>query len=194
MRLIASFLLCCVALSTGAAEIWRWKDANGVTHYSDKPMPGAERMGLSIPAPGSPATGEAAATPPPEEYQPSEPPAPPAQPFAYKACIVTAPAPDETFRGVQPVAVQLGIDPQLQPGHTVRVLFDGSPVAGWPSESTQYTLPEVFRGSHTLSVRVIDENGRSVCAGPTVTFHLLQNSVLPPAGQAPRPRPRPAPG
>jgi len=191
MRLIASFLLCCVVLSAGAAEIWRWKDADGVTHFSDKPMPGAERVGLSIPASGSPAAEQAAAAPPAEEYQPSEPSAPRAQPFAYKACIVTAPAPDETFRGVQPVNVQLGIDPQLQPGHTVRVLFDGSPVAGWPPESTQHTLPEVFRGSHTLSVRVSDENGRSVCAGPTITFHLLQTSVLQPARQVPRPRPAP---
>lgn len=189
MRLIASFLLCCVALSAGAAEIWRWKDASGAVHYSDKPVPGAERMGLSIPAPGNPEA--AAAAPPPEEFQTTEPAPPPEQPFAYKTCIVAAPAPDETFRGVQPVNVQLGIDPQLQPGHTVRVLFDGSPVAGWPPESTQYTLPEVFRGSHTLTVRVIDANGRAVCAGPTVTFHLLQTSVLPPAGQAPRPRPAP---
>lgn len=194
MRLIASFLLCCVALSAGAAEIWRWKDANGVTHYSDKPMPGAERMGLSIPAPGSPEAEQAAAAAPMEEYQPSEPPAPRAQPFAYKACVITSPAPDETFRGVQPVDIRLRIDPQLQAGHTVRVLYDGSPVADWPPESLQHSLPEVFRGSHTLSVRVFDENGRSVCAGPTVTFHLLQTSVLPPAGQAPRPRPRPAPG
>lgn len=191
MRLIASFLLCCVALSAGAAEIWRWKDANGVVHYSDQPMPGAERMGLSIPAPGTPGAEQAADTPPAAEYQPSEPPPPREQPVAYKTCIVAAPAPDETFRGVQPVDVRLTIEPQLQPGHTVRVLFDGSPVAGWPSEGTQHTLPEVFRGSHTLSVRVIDENGRAVCASPTVTFHLHQNSVLPPAGQAPRPRPAP---
>lgn len=148
-------------------------------------------MGLSIPEAGDPPTEQAAA--PVEEYQPSEPPPPRAQPFAYKACVVTAPAPDETFRGVQPVDVQLGIDPELQPGHTVRVLYDGNPVADWPAEATRYTLPEVFRGSHTLTVRVIDENGRSVCASPTISFHLHQASVLPPAGQPPRPTPRPRP-
>jgi hypothetical protein len=188
MRLTASFLLCCVALSASAAEIWRWRDASGAVHYSDKPMPGAERVGLSIPDPASPDTAAAA---PMEEYQPSEPPPPRPQPFAYAACVISSPAPDETFRGVQPVDIRLRIDPDLQPGHTVRVLYDGSPVAGWPPESLQHSLPEVFRGSHTLSVRVFDENGRSVCAGPSVTFHLQQTSVLPPAGQAPRPRSRP---
>jgi hypothetical protein len=42
MRQIATFLLFGVALTAGAAEIWRWKDANGVVHYSDNPVPGAK--------------------------------------------------------------------------------------------------------------------------------------------------------
>jgi hypothetical protein len=195
MRQVATFLLCCVVLTAGAAEIWRWKDANGVVHYSDKPMPGAERMGLSIPVP---TTG---AEQPAQDYSPDEvateqsgESGPRQRPITYTACTVTSPAGNETFRGVQPISVVLDVQPGLQPGHSVRVLFDNSPVADWPAEATQYTLAEVFRGSHTLSARILDATGRPVCAGAAITFHLLQESILPPAGRAPRPRPRTTPG
>jgi Domain of unknown function (DUF4124) len=30
--------------TAGAAEIYRWKDANGSWHYADQPAPGAERV------------------------------------------------------------------------------------------------------------------------------------------------------
>ena len=36
-----------------AAETWRWKDANGVVHYSDRPVPGAERVSVVAPKPSS---------------------------------------------------------------------------------------------------------------------------------------------
>lgn len=195
MRQVASFLLCCVVLTAGAAEIWRWKDANGVVHYSDKPVPGAERMALTIPVP---TTGAEQAA---QDFGPDEPAAEQSaesgqrqQPFTYSACVVRSPAGNETFRGVQPIEVVLDVQPRLQPGHSVRVLFDNTPVADWPADETRHTLGEVFRGSHTLSARILDANGRPVCAGSAITFHLLQESVLPPAGQPPRPRPRTTPG
>lgn len=47
-----------LALLMGAGEIYRWKDANGVWHYSDQPQPGAELVKSSrLPGPtpgGSP--------------------------------------------------------------------------------------------------------------------------------------------
>jgi hypothetical protein len=78
----------------------------------------------------------------------------------------------------------------------VRVLYDGTPLANWPAGSTRSSIPEVFRGSHTLSVRVLDANGRTVCAGSSITFHLRQPSVVSPQRQPARApaTPAPAPG
>jgi hypothetical protein len=49
MRRPAYFLACALVatLATHAADIYRWKDANGVWHYSDQPVAGAERVGSS---------------------------------------------------------------------------------------------------------------------------------------------------
>jgi hypothetical protein len=40
----------------GAAEVYRWRDAKGVWHYSDTPVNGAERVGVKV-------TDSAAASP-----------------------------------------------------------------------------------------------------------------------------------
>lgn len=39
-RTAAAFVLALAALSASAGELYQWKDANGVTHYSDAPPPG----------------------------------------------------------------------------------------------------------------------------------------------------------
>jgi hypothetical protein len=177
MRQVAILLLFGVALTAGAAEIWRWKDANCVVHYSDSPTPGAERISVSAPPP----SGGDLPPPVPTPQLPPLQPAPLAAPFAYATCAVLAPLSDETFRGVQPVEVKLSIDPGLRTGHRIQLLFNGVARLDWPPSSTSFTLPEVFRGSHTLAVRIVDQNGQVVCSGPSSTFHLQQVSVLSPA-------------
>lgn len=48
-----------LSLLMGAGEVYRWKDGNGVWHYSDQPQPGAELVKTGrLPAP--PATGNPA--------------------------------------------------------------------------------------------------------------------------------------
>ncbi|MDH4053308.1 MAG: DUF4124 domain-containing protein, partial [Rubrivivax sp.] len=51
---------CLLALSVQAQEskreLWKWKDANGVTQYSDRPVPGATRVEMYTSAPVQPAT------------------------------------------------------------------------------------------------------------------------------------------
>lgn len=34
-----------IAVTVQAGDIYRWKDASGIWHYSDQPVPGAERVG-----------------------------------------------------------------------------------------------------------------------------------------------------
>jgi hypothetical protein len=178
MRLVASILLCAVALSAGAAEIWRWRDANGVVHYSDQPRPGAERISAGAPPPGSEALPDVTARP--DEANDRGADGRGQQPEAYTSCTVVSPADNENFQGVQPVTVQLSVGPQLQPGHRIQLLVNGAAVPEWPADATSYTLPEVFRGSHTLSVRVLDARGRPVCSGPSITFYVRQQSLIRP--------------
>ncbi len=48
--MLRNTLLLAVALlaaTAQAGDIFRWKDASGIWHYSDQPVPGAERVGSS---------------------------------------------------------------------------------------------------------------------------------------------------
>ena len=53
MRMTAKSLLVLAfiaATCTQAADVWRWKDAQGVVHYSDVPVEGAIRIKQSTPS------------------------------------------------------------------------------------------------------------------------------------------------
>jgi hypothetical protein len=187
MRKVAFFLLLgCATLGHGiaatAAETWKWKDANGVVHYSDQPAPGAERMEVVVPKPSSStprqATAEAApraAAAAPDANQPANVP--------YTRCVITAPDSEETFNATTTVTVGLLVEPALQAGHHIEVLFDGGAVQDWPPTAVSHTLKDLQRGSHTVSARVLDANGGTACSGPALNFHVRLPTVAPPKVQ-----------
>lgn len=187
MRKFTCFLLiaCAVVghgMLAGAAETWRWKDANGVTHYSDVPVPGAERVSLIAPKPSSspqpaPREDPAAARPG------SETRAAPIVP--YSRCVIVAPDNEETFNAVTAVNVGVYVEPKLQEGHRIQVQLDGNVLPDWPSDAFNYQVKELLRGAHTISARVLDADGGTACTGPPATFHIR----LPTVPQA-RPQPR----
>jgi hypothetical protein len=173
MRRLASFLLSGFVLTAGAAEIWRWKDANGGVHYSDSPVPGAERIEVHASKPGTPGTT------PPVTYSNSASAAEPAA-DRYTRCAVQQPANDAVLQASEPVTVSLAIEPGLQPGHRIQVLLNGAPYMDWPETLTSHILGTMYRGSYTLAVRVLDSSGAALCNGAASTFHVRQPSVLSP--------------
>ena len=66
----AGLLVALVAAPALAGEVYKWKDAQGVTHYSDAPPAGSNYESRDIRhRPGMPAAGEAAAEKPAENSQ-----------------------------------------------------------------------------------------------------------------------------
>jgi len=175
MRKIACFLLLCGGLAIAtAAETWRWKDANGVVHYSDMPVPGAERVDLrSAPKPGT----VVPPTPPP-----SAAPEPASQPevVPYTRCVISSPTQDLVVFNVDTVGVALDLQPPLQGDHRIQMLLNGKAVSTWPADAANFMLTEMHRGSYTLTARVTDASGRQLCVSPTINFHLRQATVAPP--------------
>ena len=181
MRRLASFLLLGVALAASATEVWRWKDANGVVHYSDSPVPGAERVNASpAPKPG----GTTAAPPARSVRQTDDNPVQQA-PTRYTRCEFIRPVSETTFRGAVTVTAAVEIEPMLQSGHRLQVLVNGSVYPQWAGTTTSYAFPQLDRGSYALVVRVLDANGGTVCSGPTTNFYVQQPTLLSPARQQP---------
>lgn len=168
-----------IALSASAAELWRWKDADGVVHYSDRPVQGAERIEVLS---KQKSTGEF--TP---EATRSTPP-PPAE-VKFTRCEVTSPANDQVFNNINTVNVSIAVEPGLQGRYRLQVLLNGREDADWPAGALSRTLLNLYRGSYTLGVRVLDPNGRAVCTGPIINFHVRQPSILAPGRRPPAKKP-----
>jgi len=183
MRRPTSFLLLGLVLAANAAEteIWRWKDANGVVHYSDSPAPGAERVQSSAPRPSTPAPSF---TPAPGEQSAAPPPLQAGE--RYTRCAVLQPTNDQTFFAVNTVAATIAVEPALQDADRIQVFLNGALYEDWPLNQSSATFANLFRGSYSVTVRVVDENGVVKCSGPASSFHVQQPSLLSP--QRPRAR------
>jgi len=173
MRRVVSFLLLGVALAAGATDIWRWKDADGIVHYSDSPVPGAERV---VTGGASRATASANGSP----VIASPAPQTTTAAVRYSRCEVTQPESDEVFFAVRSVNVSLAVEPFMQSGHHIQLLLNGVAYPKWPDAALSATLTDLDRGSYTLGVRIVNEDYLTVCTGPTIKFHMRQPSVLSP--------------
>ena len=97
----------------------------------------------------------------------------------YAALTITSPADDENIRenaGNVSVTVKLE-PPNLQPGHRIRLLLDGTPTGG-TNTTGRFALSNVDRGTHSLKAEVVDETGTVLYSGSSSTFHLQRYSVL----------------
>jgi hypothetical protein len=183
MRKVAFLLLIgCATLAVAemgmAAETWKWKDANGVVHYSDRPVPGAERVDVVPPKPSSsaprPAAEPRAATSNQDSSQSGQSAVVP-----YTRCVITAPDNDETFNAINMVTVTMLLEPALQAGHRIEMQLNGNVVKDWPQDASSHTLTNLERGSYTVSPKVVDSFGGAVCAGPAITFYVRLPTVAP---------------
>ena len=154
--------------TASSAPAWTWVDANGTVHFSDKPEPGARQVELvGAQGFGSPAPLRTA----PRAPTPTDAAAP------YQAVDIVSPADQETLWNIATVLnVQVRFQPALQPGHRFDLLFDGQR-RNVNSTATRVALQDVFRGTHTLQVVVIDTAGTELMRSGTRTFFVQQTSV-----------------
>lgn len=94
-------------------------------------------------------------------------------PFRYDALQIVSPADDEPVReNAGNVTIVTNLSPRLQRGHVARLLMDGSVVQEGPQAS--FRLANVDRGTHTISVEIVDESGQVMIRSNPSTFHLLR--------------------
>jgi uncharacterized protein DUF4124 len=175
------FTLMCIAVAAAAsaAPIYKWVDENGVTHYSDQPHPGAQKIQLQAVQ-----TYKAPAAQRTPAYATRN--AAPAGPI-YSTCAVTRPTNEEVFLNTQTVPASVHVEPGLRAGDRATVLLDGAPIPSAILLETEFQLHSVVRGAHSLSLKVEDSSGAVVCQSASVTFNVRQPSVLAPNSPLTRP-------
>lgn len=188
---LASCLLAFAAQAQEAKkELWMWKDANGVIHYSDVPGPGAKKVDLTVieaqPRPATPAASPASGLPDSSA---------PVAPVRYTTLEILQPENESSFfEADATVQVSIRSDPDLAEGDQLVLYLDGR-VVGGPGSSFEHTLSNLDRGAHLLAARIVDSRGREKIRSKDVTIYIKQVTTIPPRAVGPnlRPPPRPTP-
>src|SRR5262245_3168571 len=189
-------LLFCFAVTFASAvhgsttQLWVWRDANGVTHYSDRPVPGAKPMSIAT---MEPARDVRPVTPPPVTSRATTV-RPPASTVEYSLLEIFQPASDETFFGADAVVdVRIRSEPDLAAEDQMRLYLDGELIARTIS-GTEYSLSGLDRGAHKMTAQIVDAQGKAKILSEPVVFHIRQETVgVPARAQGPSLRPPPPP-
>jgi hypothetical protein len=190
MRTMLLLLVLLAGPVLASQTVWKWVDESGVTHYSDRPVPGATRMEVS----GGNRSGASSSG---SDYSSSSsasarPPANAGPPYADFE--IWKPADGEAFVNVSgEVTVNVRLNPPLQYGHDLYLYLDGRPLEDFPANTLSFDLTEVPRGEHTV-VATISSKGAKIQETPPVHFTVRQESVAqPPVGPAMQSQPKPQP-
>lgn len=158
------------------APAWTWVDQDGHRHYSDRPVPGAERIDL----PSSQTytrtrsqTADAAPTGP----TPAESSQVPSAAQAYTAFNILSPTHEQTLWNIGAILpVQVELEPALQDQHRLDAILDGERIE-IGARNGQFTVPDVFRGLHRLQAVIVDTAGQEVLRSREITIMVQQTSI-----------------
>lgn len=162
------------------AQIYKWTDSDGNVHFSDQPHQGAEQVDLppsqtfSAPNQGGNNTNVPAVPPTGDTER------------GYKVLKISQPQDQATIRNNQGyVPVIATISPELKSGDMLQILYDGEPL-GDPKPTTVFALNDVKRGSHTIAVQVLDEEGNVLTTSEPITIFMHRPRV----GMVPQTKPK----
>lgn len=171
--------------TTTRREVWEWKDANGVTHYSDAPAPGARKIVI---------IGSSTATVPPNVPPPGARPAPgdATQAVKYASLEIWQPTNEASYFGADAVVdVRLRSTPRLAQGDRLLSYLDGK-LTG-TENAYEFSITSVERGVHSLTSVIIDSKGNEKIRSAPVVFYVKQQPISNPANKGPALKPPPPP-
>ncbi len=175
-----------LALALGAADVYRWTDADGQAHYTDRPQPGAERITIDVGPNGSPSGASASSSI--RTQAPDDETASPA--FSYQSLTITTPAQEQVLWNIEgQLETAAAVQPSLQASHALQFYLDGRMQQADPG-TTRTRYLEVARGEHSLRVEVVDGSGKTLASSPTSKFFVRQTAIPNPIPARPPP-PRP---
>lgn len=103
---------------------------------------------------------------------------------AYSSSLITRPLNNSSVPpGQREVVVQIGLNPPLQTGHSVKFYHNGTPHRSATTD-TRFTLTELIPGEHTVRAQIFGRDGKRKAETQTITFYVHRYT-------APKSKPRP---
>lgn len=167
-------LLGLLAAAAQAAVIYKWTDPQGVVHYSDQPVEGAEKIvtsGGTSTYSGADSVKGLAGMDSAKKKEKTSPG------LVFDTLSISSPTPDQTFFGDDTIPVALAAIPALKSNQVVNWSLNGSPLS---QTTASFSLQSLTRGTYSLAATVADQTtGQTLSAG-SVTFFVRQPSELSP--------------
>ena len=166
------------AFAAQAAVVYKWTDSDGVVHFSDQPVPGAQKIytGASNTAVSVPTDQNAGSAADTEKKTGA---------LDYAEFSIASPSPEQTFFGDNSVNASLALSPSLKPGQIITWHLNGTEVGDQGGAATAITLPHLDRGTYTISATVTDPATGESRSTNQVTFYVRQPSELSPQHRSP---------
>ena len=168
------------AFAGQAAVIYKWTDSDGVIHYSDQPVAGAQKIFTA-----SGTTGQSTPSERPSPEGPATGATKPDPGLGFTEFSITSPAPDQTFFADDVVNVNLALDPALKPNQAVTWHLNGKQLDDQGPTTTQFTLPHLDRGTYTIAATVTDQETGESRSTDSIGFFVRQPSALSPQHKKP---------
>jgi hypothetical protein len=169
------------AFAGQAAVVYKWTDADGVIHYSDQPIPGAEKIFTAT----SSSAGAAASARPNADPQNLVPKKSASAALAYNQFAITSPSADQTFFGDELIGVHLDLDPGLKADQSITWHLNGKQLDDQGPTTTQFALPHLDRGIYVIAATITDQKTGESLSTDSVSFFVRQPSELSPQHQKP---------
>ncbi len=188
MKICVALLCSLLALAAVAQEskrdVWVWTDQNGVTQYSDRPVPGARKLQLSTAAPEPPPAGASVTAAAATAAKPA------VEQVEYQSLEIWQPDNGESFFGADAtVDVRMRTEPGVADTDVLRLYLDGKLVEGAP-DSLEYTLSNLERGAHSITAVITDDRGNEKIRSEPRVFHIKQPTVIQPQAVGPNLKPK----
>ena len=150
-----------------SAQIYKTVDEDGNTVFSDSPPTGGSSEKVQL--------GTTNSAPPPPPVSRPEKAAAEGEEKSEISVNIVSPVQDTTiaigYAGNFSVEAQL--NPPLAKGIYAQLLMDGTPI-GNPQPNNAWSLSNVFRGSHVLTVVLTNSGGDHLAESPPITVHVLR--------------------
>lgn len=170
MKLLAAFCLI-LSVSAFADSAYKSVDEEGNVIFTDKPIEGAEEIKLKkAQSIETPAIKPFKYTPAQKKEKKEE----------YTKLLITNPVNDSTIHSNDgKVTVTASLEPALKPQDQLVLYLDGQQVS--TGKAVQFSLSEIERGTHNLSVAVVANDGKILRRSEDIVFYLRKVSVLSPS-------------
>lgn len=165
----ALILLLCLSAATAVADdaVYRFTDANGVTHYTDRP-PDRHAKPIHL----APLSG-----PPPVQHQMFYSPEA-LREAARFAVRVESPTPGERLdQGAAPLIAAASVMPALVTGFHLVYQVDEHAVTTQPVDALSIALPTLTPGTHKLLVVLLDDHGRELARSAASSFEVRGTTI-----------------